>query len=171
MNCPHCHEPSLVETMTKGGVLVDVCKTCKGVWLDRGEVFFFSQQAQGARAACSLPRATPAGSVEPDLPALPAQSRSKCPSCGPILKVDQCPECEGYWFDAGELEQGDSTQDRQYFQLETEEHRRRVRGRSAGRCAAWTPASPIAPRTHACGCRTSPRECYRCPTSGCVRPA
>ena len=28
MNCPHCHKPSLVETMTKGSVLVDVCKTC-----------------------------------------------------------------------------------------------------------------------------------------------
>jgi hypothetical protein len=24
MNCPHGHDPSLVETMTKGGVLVDI---------------------------------------------------------------------------------------------------------------------------------------------------
>ena len=44
MKCPSCDQPSLVETMTKGGVLVDVCKTCKGVWLDRGEVFFFSRK-------------------------------------------------------------------------------------------------------------------------------
>ena len=29
-------QPSMVETMTKGGVLVEICKTCKGVWLDRG---------------------------------------------------------------------------------------------------------------------------------------
>ena len=44
MRCPSCNQPSMVETMTKGGVLVDICKTCKGVWLDRGEVFFFSRK-------------------------------------------------------------------------------------------------------------------------------
>jgi len=31
MKCPSCSQPSMVETMTKGGVLVDICKTCKGV--------------------------------------------------------------------------------------------------------------------------------------------
>ena len=29
---------------TKGGVLVDVCKNCKGLWLDRGEIFYFSRK-------------------------------------------------------------------------------------------------------------------------------
>ena len=36
------------------------------------------------------------------------------------LKVDHCPECEGYWFDSGELQKA-LQQDRQYFALETDE--------------------------------------------------
>ena len=118
MNCPHCEGPSLVETMTKGGVLVDVCKSCKGVWLDRGEVFFFSRKPR------ELERLL-ASEEEPPVP-----SSRDCPRCRlglsevPFLradlKVDRCEECEGYWFDAGELEKA-MEQDRQYFQLETEE--------------------------------------------------
>ena len=34
--------------------------------------------------------------------------------------VDRCPHCEGYWFDAGELEKAMET-DRQAFQLETDD--------------------------------------------------
>jgi Zn-dependent protease with chaperone function/Zn-finger nucleic acid-binding protein len=88
--------------MTKGGVLVDVCKTCKGVWLDRGEVFSFS------RSPKELERLLASEPVE-DKP-----SRRQCPRCElhlrevpflrPDLVVDRCPECEGYWFDAGQLE-------------------------------------------------------------------
>ena len=44
MKCPGCNQPSMLETMTKGGVLVEICKTCKGAWLDRGAVFFFSSK-------------------------------------------------------------------------------------------------------------------------------
>ena len=83
MNCPHCHEPSLVETMTKGGVLVDVCKTCKGVWLDRGEVFFFSQQAQELERLLAS-ESTPTGAVDPRVPAVPHQPGRSRRSCGPI---------------------------------------------------------------------------------------
>ena len=42
------------------------------------------------------------------------------PFLRPDLKVDRCPECEGYWFDAGELNKA-IEHDRQYFQLETED--------------------------------------------------
>ena len=118
MNCPHCHEPSLVETMTKGGVLVDVCKSCKGVWLDRGEVFFFSRKPKELEQMLASDTTAPVPSAR------------SCPRCCALLgerpflradlKVDQCPECEGYWFDSGELEKA-LQQDRQYFALETEE--------------------------------------------------
>ena len=118
MNCPHCHEPSLVETMTKGGVLVDVCKNCKGVWLDRGEVFFFSRKPKELEQMLASDE-TP-----------PVPSSRSCPRCyvdlGEVpflhqnLKVDRCPECEGYWFDSGELEKA-LQQDRSYFALETDD--------------------------------------------------
>jgi len=36
MECPHCD--IVMQEMTKTGVLIDRCPTCKGVWLDRGEL-------------------------------------------------------------------------------------------------------------------------------------
>ena len=123
MNCPHCHEPSLVETMTKGGVLVDVCKSCKGVWLDRGEVFFFSRKPKELEQMLASDTTSPVPSAR------------SCPRCCALLgerpflradlKVDQCPECEGYWFDSGELEKA-LQQDRQYFAARNRRARRRL---------------------------------------------
>lgn len=37
MNCPVC-EGSRMREVEKDGILIDVCPTCKGVWLDRGEL-------------------------------------------------------------------------------------------------------------------------------------
>jgi Zn-dependent protease with chaperone function/Zn-finger nucleic acid-binding protein len=116
MKCPSCDQPSLVETMTRGGALVDICKTCKGLWLDRGEVFFFSRKPK------ELERLLAAQPLEN------AASHRQCPRCQinlhevpflrPDLLVDRCPECEGYWFDSGELERA-MAEDRHMFHLET----------------------------------------------------
>ncbi len=37
MNCPICDNVKLREVL-KEDVLIDVCPSCKGVWLDRGEL-------------------------------------------------------------------------------------------------------------------------------------
>ena len=37
MNCPRCDGVVLSER-ERDGLLVDVCATCRGVWLDRGEL-------------------------------------------------------------------------------------------------------------------------------------
>lgn len=37
MNCPRCQSVVLTER-ERDGLLVDVCATCRGVWLDRGEL-------------------------------------------------------------------------------------------------------------------------------------
>ncbi len=118
MNCPHCERPSLVETMAKGGVLVDFCKTCKGVWLDRGEVFLFSRRPRDLEQMLG------------QAPADPSPSHRHCPRCqipmeeSPFLRADlmvnRCPECEGYWFDAGELTKAMEA-DRHAFNLEADD--------------------------------------------------
>ena len=147
MNCPHCHEPSLVETMAKGGVLVDVCKTCKGVWLDRGEVFFFSRKPQELeRLLASEPTQEVPSSR--DCPRC-RLSLSEVPFLRPDLKVDRCGECEGYWFDAGELDKA-MEQDRQYFQLETED----IPGSFDEPVAAWGSDAVVRSVTSGriCGC-------------------
>ena len=37
MHCPRC-ETTLLDERDREGVTVDVCKTCRGLWLDRGEL-------------------------------------------------------------------------------------------------------------------------------------
>jgi Zn-finger nucleic acid-binding protein len=37
MNCPRCERAALDER-DRDGVVVDVCGTCRGIWLDRGEL-------------------------------------------------------------------------------------------------------------------------------------
>ncbi len=50
MNCPVCDGVRMRE-VEKDGVLIDVCPSCKGVWLDRGELeklmSEFKQERQG----------------------------------------------------------------------------------------------------------------------------
>ena len=155
--------------MTKGGVLVDVCKTCKGVWLDRGEVFFFSRKPRelervaGARrrhAECR--RVASVRGADMDL--------EEVPFLRPDLLVDRCPECEGYWFDAGELAQGDGGRSPRLPA--------RDRGLSAsGRFddpladAGLDPLEPAHDERAHHRIRTCPRGCSRCPTSSSARPA
>jgi len=43
MKCPDCKESELTPVMTKNGVLVDYCPRCEGIWLDRGEIYYFTK--------------------------------------------------------------------------------------------------------------------------------
>jgi uncharacterized protein len=36
LNCPVCQ--AAMRELTKGGVVIDTCTQCRGVWLDRGEL-------------------------------------------------------------------------------------------------------------------------------------
>ena len=38
LTCPSCSEPSILAAIDRGGVVVDACPRCRGVWLDRGEL-------------------------------------------------------------------------------------------------------------------------------------
>lgn len=50
MRCPVCDGVQLRE-VEKNGVLIDVCPSCKGVWLDRGELDKLMSQVNEARPA------------------------------------------------------------------------------------------------------------------------
>lgn len=114
MKCPHCSK-DLAERLTKQGVLIDLCETCRGIWLDRGEVFLLS--ANPKKLAAALART--AAERRP--------SQRSCPRCGvpmqagpfldPNLEVDFCPQCEGMWFDDRELERTLNL-DRELMQLD-----------------------------------------------------
>lgn len=102
MRCPRCERPTLEEALGPKGVVVDVCRDCGGVWLDKGEVYAYTDSPRKVFQALerSYRRTAPAG--------------RDCPRCredlrefqfpGSSLMLDACPKCGGNWFDPGEIE-------------------------------------------------------------------
>jgi Zn-finger nucleic acid-binding protein len=108
MKCPRCK--SALENIDLGeyggeyaAVVIDSCPECGGVWYDKGELdardesvwtdveaFDFETRLSGGRHAL-CPR------CEVSLiPVSPRNARD--------IVVDRCPDCFGFWLDAGELE-------------------------------------------------------------------
>ncbi|MBN1864994.1 MAG: zf-TFIIB domain-containing protein [Victivallales bacterium] len=105
MICPECNEEMLVIELD--GVEIDLCDTCRGVWLDEGEIELLAGLDES--------------SDEPFVKALRdrgAEKRTgnrKCPVCSkamiivevpldPPVEIDRCPANHGLWFDHGELD-------------------------------------------------------------------
>lgn len=105
MECPVCRESMVV--IEYKSIELDYCAGCMGVWFDGGEIELLLETA-------GIP-------VPPDtIIFTEARSKSReihrpCPICRkPMDKVsppdsavilDQCPEGDGIWFDAGEIAQ------------------------------------------------------------------
>jgi len=96
--CPHCGAG--LRLVQLESVSVDVCPRCRGIWFDPSEL---------GKAAKALydERMTAAGSAS----VMP--SRRRCPDCrsrlverelkkGAGILVEQCPDCRGLFFEAGE---------------------------------------------------------------------
>jgi len=118
MKCLRCADVEL-EVQTRGEgtdiVEVDVCPSCQGVWLDARELrklddnFFvdvetveYEQVAattEDAQLAC------------PRCEGSPALSKVKPAKLGDVV-VDNCPSCNGFWLDKGELEKMRDISDR-----------------------------------------------------------
>jgi uncharacterized protein len=49
MNCPVCKETRLVMS-ERQGIEIDYCPTCRGVWLDRGELDKIIERSAGEQA-------------------------------------------------------------------------------------------------------------------------
>ena len=105
--CPKCVPQQPLTSQRAMGphgevaVTVDVCGHCRGVWLDFGEL----QRLHALHAF--IMGITSNEAWQADL------KGGGCPSCGsdtglrriPVgaFAVDRCPECQGLWFDGGEL--------------------------------------------------------------------
>jgi Zn-finger nucleic acid-binding protein len=108
MKCPACFN-SLTEIRVEG-IALDVCEGgCGGVWFDAFELQRLEKLAANSNAAIGAVARNPAIKVD-------ASRKRDCPRCMDIklgrhyfsarrrVEVDQCPNCGGYWLDAGELE-------------------------------------------------------------------
>ncbi len=109
LTCPACF--GALEEVQVGAVKVDVCRAgCGGIWFDAFELQKVDDPAETAGERLVELQVPPRVAVDP------ARKRI-CPRCADIklhrhffsarrrVQVDQCPNCGGYWLDAGELEQ------------------------------------------------------------------
>src|SRR5579862_9052815 len=109
MKCQACFN-ELSQTQV-GSVVVDVCKGgCGGIWFDAFELQRVDEEDELA--------GEPLLHIKRDEGIVVDTSRTReCPRCPQIrlhrhffsakrrVEVDQCPNCGGYWLDAGELSQ------------------------------------------------------------------
>jgi len=107
MKCPACYN-NLSEVQA-GNLRVDVChQGCGGIWFDAFELQRADEVADSAGEALLEIRRDESVQVDPT-------RKRECPRCQGIklhrhffsarrrVQVDQCPNCGGYWLDAGEL--------------------------------------------------------------------
>ena len=104
MNCPVCREPMIVLELDQ--VEVDHCLSCKGVWLDQGELeLILKSAARKDRLLSSF-----------EIERYSKEKARKCPICmrkmekflcgeKNSVRIDRCPKLDGLWFDVRELEQ------------------------------------------------------------------
>jgi uncharacterized protein len=64
MKCPVCKEPDLVMS-ERQGVEIDYCPTCRGVWLDRGELDKIIEKSLDAVPARPVSGEAPRPVVDP----------------------------------------------------------------------------------------------------------
>ena len=109
MKCPAClHELTEIQV---GELRVDVCQRgCGGLWLDAFELQRVDDTDEMAGEALLLIQ-------RDDRIHVNLARKRECPRCPSVklhrhffsakrrVEVDQCPNCGGYWLDAGELDQ------------------------------------------------------------------
>jgi len=105
MLCPVCKMDMFVLEFEH--VEIDFCFTCKGVWLDSGELEIIGARAGALQAELLDALETRAGRR-------PKDGKRRCPVChrrllevrldtDPPIVVDRCSRGHGLWFDRGEL--------------------------------------------------------------------
>lgn len=109
MKCPACFNP--LTEMEVGPVKVDACQNgCGGIWFDAFELQRVDREEEHAGNPLLHIRRDESVHVDPS-------RKRDCPRCGQVklhrhffsarrqVQVDECPQCGGYWLDAGELAQ------------------------------------------------------------------
>jgi Zn-finger nucleic acid-binding protein len=105
LNCPKCK--AAMEKVAFGGVTVDRCVSCKGLWFDASEREKL-RDTEGAEAIDATPAAAP------KVAAPEAAGKVLCPACRtpmirmvdrdqPHIHFESCTVCYGVFFDAGEF--------------------------------------------------------------------
>ncbi len=102
MACPRCSGVKLRPVLTKQGVEIDYCDSCGGIWLDKGEIYYFSKSPKPLIK--ELRRAIKA--AKPGMLASPKTGKPmRVTRLFDQVEIDYDPENLGIWLDPGELQQ------------------------------------------------------------------
>ncbi len=101
MNCPKCDCTELHPILTKEGAFVDFCPQCKGIWLDRGEIYLFSHRPGELhdRIGEAVGKASPSERRNP----ITDEPMVQLSLFNGTVVIDYCPKTEGIWLDKGEM--------------------------------------------------------------------
>lgn len=107
MKCPACSNQ--LQKKTVEDITVDVCDGgCGGIWFDNFEIKKFDEPHESAGQALLDVQKDDSIKIDPE-------KRLNCPKCENMVMmrhffsvkravlVDECPNCAGFWLDAGEL--------------------------------------------------------------------
>lgn len=107
MKCPACGD--VLTLMVAGDVSVNVCESgCGGIWLDAFELGKVDEAHESMGEELLNVQEVPGVTVD-------RERKRQCPKCDDVtmmrhffsvkkqVEVDECPNCGGFWLDAGEL--------------------------------------------------------------------
>ncbi|MFQ5929389.1 MAG: M48 family metalloprotease [Acidobacteriota bacterium] len=105
MKCPNCREVDLISRLTKQGVEVDYCPQCNGIWLEQGEIFYFTNNRRRMCQAIEkgMQNAKPGDRLSPRTDRLMHQWTLFAGSADEV-QLDTCTDTGGIWFDSEELD-------------------------------------------------------------------
>lgn len=113
MECPRDRSPLNTE-LYEGRVEVDKCPSCRGMWLDRGELEAIQNESERRHLHLRDPASDSVERSINEVAQLTAKD-AKCPRCGASMVahdygfgsqivIDSCPSGCGVWLDVGEIE-------------------------------------------------------------------
>jgi len=102
MNCLTCKEKEMIPVFTDQGVEVDYCPDCRGIWLDKGEIFYFTKKP--ALIQRELDEAIKIGTPSERICPRTGKNMLEIKLVKGELSLDYSPASGGIWFDGEELE-------------------------------------------------------------------
>jgi heat shock protein HtpX len=102
MNCLACTSKDMISVFTDQGAEIDFCPGCKGIWLDKGEIFYFTKKPMEIQK--ELDEAIKLGKPSERICPRTGKSMQEIKLLKGQLTLDYSPSSGGIWFDGTELE-------------------------------------------------------------------
>ena len=104
LKCPLCSDTTLIQRDCEG-TQIDVCESCGGLWLDKGELNKIAHPIQGDIEFCSHESSGQQSLTELLCPTCENEKLRKAKFIEfTDIALDYCPKCDGIWLDKGELD-------------------------------------------------------------------